>query len=73
MVVKDFNTIYGSFHMALILSCYSYLHWQNGFPTFLFPQLKSTQTVRIVSLKITISVLLLTIYIHFVMFFGMFK
>ena len=56
-------------NMALILSRLSYLHWENVFFTFSFPEFESVQTIKlIVSSKITFAVLFLTILHHFVFF-----
>lgn len=55
--------------MALILFRYSYSNWLKIFPAFHSPELKSVQTIRIVSSIITFAVLFKTIQNYFSFFF----
>ena len=54
--------------MALILFRYWYLHWQNVFSAFLFLEFESKNIMKLVSSKITFSVLLVTIHNYFSFF-----
>ena len=54
--------------MALILFRYSYSNWLKIFPAFHSPELKSVQTIRIVSSIITFAVLFKTIQNYFSFF-----
>lgn len=56
-VSRLFMAAYTCHEMALKLSCYPSLHWQNIFPALSFPEFGSVQTIKIVSSKIAFAVL----------------